>query len=73
MALRSFKKKVLRISLFYDLVIFICTGALPVRVPDTWNWSYKQLLATIWVLGVELGPLEEKPELLTPEPSLQPA
>ena len=34
---------------------------------------YRWLLATMWLLGIELGePLEEQPVLLTSEPSFQP-
>lgn len=29
-----------------------------------WNWSYRYLWATLWVLGVEPGSLEERPVLL---------
>ena len=32
---------------------------------------YRWLWPTTWLLGIELRPLEEQPELLTPEPFLQ--
>lgn len=34
------------------------------------NWSYRRLWAAMWMLGIELGPLEQL-VLLTPQPSLQ--
>ena len=37
--------------------------------PD--NRSYRWLLLTVWVLGLELGSSEEQPVLLTSEPSFQ--
>lgn len=36
------------------------------------NWSYSQVLATVWVLGIGLCLLEKQPVLSTTEPSLQP-
>lgn len=36
-----------------------------------WGCSYKRLRATMWMLEIEPGPLEEQPECLTAEPSLQ--
>lgn len=38
---------------------------------NLWNMSYRQLWATIKVLGIEPGPWQEQP-VLTSEPSLQP-
>ena len=38
-------------------------------VPD--NWSCRQCLATIWVVGIGARSLEEQLMLLTTEPSLQ--
>ena len=37
-----------------------------------WDWSYRELGATVWVLEIDSGPLEEQPALLPTEPSLQP-
>jgi hypothetical protein len=36
----------------------------------SWNWSYRQLWAAVWVLGIEPGSFEDQPVLLTTEPSL---
>jgi hypothetical protein len=38
----------------------------------SWNWSYRLLLVTMWVLETKASPLVEQPVLLTAEPSLQP-
>lgn len=38
----------------------------------TWNWSYRPLWATMWMLGVKLGSLQEQPVLLAADPSLWP-
>lgn len=38
---------------------------------EDWNWSYRWLLATTWVLGTELSPQQEH-VLLATEPSVQP-
>lgn len=35
----------------------------------TWNWNYRWLQATAWVLGIEPCPLEEQSLLLTQKPS----
>lgn len=32
-----------------------------------WDWRYRWLLATMWVLGLNQCPLEEQPTLLTTE------
>lgn len=38
-----------------------------------WSWSHKKAVSLLmWVLGVNLGPLEEQKVRLTVEPSLQP-
>lgn len=42
-----------------------------VRMLDPLEWSYSQLWAAMGVLGVNPGPLEEQPMLLTAEPPLQ--
>lgn len=36
-----------------------------------WNWSYKQLRATMQMLGIKPGPLQEQSVLLTAELFLQ--
>lgn len=36
-----------------------------------WNWRYRQLWVTVWVLGIEPGPLEKQWVLLMAEPPLQ--
>lgn len=36
------------------------------------GWSYRWLRATMWALGIKLGPLEEQSVLLTAEQSLHP-
>lgn len=38
---------------------------------DPLDWSYRQLYATMRALGIEPKTLEEQPEPLTAEPSLQ--
>jgi hypothetical protein len=38
------------------------------QIPEPWFWW---LRATVWVLRMELAPLEEQPVLLTADPSLQ--
>ena len=42
------------------------------RCQVPWDRSYRQLWATMWVLGLEPGSLEEQPVLLTIEPSCKP-
>jgi hypothetical protein len=39
----------------------------------TWNWSYRQLWAPMWVLGIEADSLEEQTVPLTTEPPITPA
>ena len=58
------------------LSVQTCMSAVPSKarrghcVPP-WNSSYRQLLVAMWVLGIDLGPVEEQPVLLAAEPSLQ--
>lgn len=61
--------------------IFMCVGALPVymsiHMEDrwghqvSWDWNYRCLWGTMWVLAVEPGS-SERAVILTTEPSLQP-
>lgn len=37
-----------------------------------WTWGYEWLRATVWVPGTTSGSSQEKPILLTMEPSLRP-
>lgn len=42
------------------------------RASDPWNWSYRQFRTmVVWILGTQLGPLQEHLVLLTAKPSLQ--
>ena len=41
------------------------------RVSDLWDWSSRRLWAAMWVLGIELCPLEEHPVFSTTEPFFQ--
>ena len=36
------------------------------------SWSYRHLLAAMWVLGLNPDPVEEQSVLLPAEPALQP-
>ena len=54
----------------------MCIGVLPScmsgwRYKVPWNWTYRQLWASMWLLGIEPCPPEEQPVLLTTTPSLQ--
>ena len=49
-----------------------CVSGGQKRGSDPQGWSYRQLRAAVWVLGMNPGPLEERPVLLIAEPSLQP-
>lgn len=60
---------------FFSFKNFICMSIFPVCMPVHyvcavpaearkdhqifWNWSYKLLLVTMWVLGTKPSPLEE--------------
>lgn len=65
-------------------VIFICVWALSLQACLCTMYMYVWYLKrpgvrspgigiTMWVLGIKVGPLEEQPVRLTPEPSLQPS
>lgn len=55
-------------------VTHVCTVPCEVRRGRwiSWDWSYKQLEATLWVLGTQQSPLHEQPGLLTADLPLQP-
>lgn len=48
--------------------ICLCTICMPGSpeegIGSPWNWSYRWLQATIWVLEINLDPLEEQPRAL---------
>jgi hypothetical protein len=62
------------VSCMHMFVHTCMCGASDARKEDPilWNFNYRWLWATMWLLGIELGPLEEQPVLLTTESSLQP-
>ena len=49
----------------------MCIGVKVSEVSDPQKLELQTVLAVMWVLGIEPGPLEEQPVLLAPEPSLQ--
>ena len=69
---------------FSPLLYFMCTGVLSALCMCIsgwnthrmhwlpWAWSYRQLGAKMWILGIKHRSQEEQPELLATEPSLQP-
>lgn len=43
-----------------DYFFFMCISVLPVYVcAVVWNWSYRHLGAAMWMLRINLGPMEE--------------
>lgn len=70
----------------YDLLKFmVCIYCVPESIyihhmcvsthngqRDPWNWGYRQLLATMWILGTELKFSAETTVLLNTEPSPKP-
>ena len=44
---------------------------LKARRQTSWNWGYRQLWATLWMLGIDPGLLEEQLVLPIAEPSFQ--
>lgn len=60
---------------FLSLTYLMCTNhplrpSKVIRFP--WNWRYRQLLATIRMLGLESGSSRRAASALTAEPNLQP-
>jgi hypothetical protein len=55
---------------FHALIFFVYTYIF-MKVSDSLELAF-QIIVAMCMLGIELGPLEEQPVLLTTEPSLQP-
>lgn len=45
---------------------------MTVKVPDSLELEFQTVVSAMWMLGIEVGSLEEQPVLLPSEPSLQP-
>lgn len=56
----------------YALMCTPCVQLPTVAREIPWNWSHKHLLATMWILGIELRSSAKATVLLNTEPSFWP-
>lgn len=65
------------VCLHVRMYVYMCATCMPSACGrqkqhwTSWKWSYRCLWAVMWVLGTNMGPLQEQKMLLAAEPSLQ--